>query len=48
MKEEMDSLAHNGTWKLVDLPADREAVKCKWVYKLKFNAAGASGKPKIS
>ena len=40
MKEEMDSLKHNGTWELMDLPAGRKAVRCKWVYRLKFNAAG--------
>ena len=32
---EMDALAKNGTWELVDLPPNRKAVKCKWVFKLK-------------
>ena len=40
MKEEMKSLKKNGTWELIDLPPGRKAVKCKWVYQLKFNAAG--------
>ena len=35
MKEEMDSLAKNKTWDLVELPESREVVGCKWVYKLK-------------
>jgi hypothetical protein len=32
---EIDTLAKNGTWELVDLPPGREAVKSKWVFKLK-------------
>ena len=32
---EMDALAKNGTWELVDLPPARKAVKSKWVFKLK-------------
>jgi hypothetical protein len=32
---EMDMLAKNGTWDLVDLPAGRKAVKSKWVFKCK-------------
>ena len=32
---EIDALAKNETWDLVDLPAGRKAVKSKWVFKLK-------------
>jgi hypothetical protein len=32
---EIDALAKNGTWDLVDLPPGRKAVKSKWVFKLK-------------
>jgi hypothetical protein len=32
---EIDVLAKNGTWELVDLPPGRKAVKSKWVFKLK-------------
>src|SRR6266702_6848172 len=32
---EMDALAKNATWELVDLPPGRKAVKNKWVFKLK-------------
>jgi hypothetical protein len=32
---EIDALAKNGTWELVDLPSGREAVKSKWVFKFK-------------
>jgi hypothetical protein len=32
---EIDTLAKNGMWTLVDLPAGRKAVKSKWVFKQK-------------
>jgi hypothetical protein len=32
---EMDVLAKNGTWDLVDLPVGCKAVKSKWVFKQK-------------
>ena len=32
---EMDVLAKNGTWELLDLPTGQRAVKSKWVFKLK-------------
>jgi transposase InsO family protein len=32
---EIDALAKNGTWILVDLPAGRKPVKSKWVFKRK-------------
>lgn len=35
MEDEIMSLKKNGTWKLCELPEDRKAVGCKWVYKAK-------------
>ncbi|KAH9293790.1 hypothetical protein KI387_041008, partial [Taxus chinensis] len=35
MDEEMDSLDHNQTWDLVQLPAGKRALQNKWVYRLK-------------
>ena len=35
MKDEMNALAKNATWDLVELPRDKQIVGCKWVYKLK-------------
>jgi transposase InsO family protein len=32
---EMDALAKNGTWELVDLPPGHKAIKSKWVFKRK-------------
>ena len=40
MTNEYNSIMENGTWELVQLPAGRKAVGCKWVYKLKRDAAG--------
>ena len=36
MKEEYQSLLANDTWDLVPLPKGRKFVKCKWVYKTKY------------
>jgi hypothetical protein len=35
MKDEMNVLAKNATWDLVELPRDRKIVGCKWNYKLR-------------
>jgi Reverse transcriptase (RNA-dependent DNA polymerase) len=42
MQEEIQSISKNHMWDLVNLLEDRKAVKCKWVYHIKF---GADGKP---
>lgn len=41
MQEEIESLNDNDTWELVELPADRRAIGCKWVYKIKTKADGS-------
>lgn len=40
MKDEYDSLMSNKVWKLVDRPKNTNIVKCKWVFKVKNDAAG--------
>lgn len=40
MISEMESLTANNTWCLTELPQGKKAIKCKWVYKTKFNANG--------
>ena len=35
MKEEIDSMEHNGVWELVKLPKGCKRVGCKWVFKTK-------------
>jgi hypothetical protein len=39
MKEEMESMAKNQVWDLVDLPEKVVAIGCKWVYKTKRDAS---------
>jgi len=41
MNEEMAALDANATRELVALPKDKEAIGCKWVYKIKHNADGS-------
>ena len=41
MQQEMDSLQEHDVWELTELPKDRKAVGCKWVFKVKHNADGS-------
>jgi ATP-binding cassette subfamily B (MDR/TAP) protein 1 len=40
MRDEIDSLNSNQTWYLVPLPANRKALKNKWVYRIKEEDGG--------
>ena len=40
MDEEMNALDASGTWELAPLPNEKNAIGCKWVYKVKHNANG--------
>ena len=44
MEEEMESIKKNNTWSLTSLPSGREAIGCKWVYRLKYNQNGSINK----
>ncbi|MCH96122.1 retrovirus-related Pol polyprotein from transposon TNT 1-94, partial [Trifolium medium] len=37
MKSEFQALQQNQTWSLVHLPANRKAIGCKWVFRIKEN-----------
>ena len=39
-KAEYNSLVDNDTWELVELPGNRRAIDCKWVFKAKYNKDG--------
>jgi hypothetical protein len=41
MKEEVDALHTQGTWSLVSLPANRNLVGCKWIFKIKRHSDGS-------
>lgn len=40
MKEEMNSMAQNQVWDLVELPDGYKPIGCKWVYKTKKDSSG--------
>lgn len=40
MEEEMATHRENGTWKLTQLPTNRRAIGCKWVFKRKKDETG--------
>ncbi|KAL6335813.1 hypothetical protein AAG906_039576 [Vitis piasezkii] len=40
MKDEMNSMASNGVWNLVELPDGAKAIGCKWVFKTKKDSLG--------
>lgn len=40
MNDEILSLKKNRTWSLCELPADRKAIGCKWVFKIKTDEKG--------
>lgn len=40
MNDEFESLQKNSTWKLVELPAGKKPLKCKWIYKKKECISG--------
>jgi len=40
MQNEIKALEDNKTWELVDLPKNKKAIGCRWVYKVKYNADG--------
>ena len=40
MKSELESMNENQVRTLVDLPNDRKAIGCKWVFKKKTDADG--------
>jgi histone deacetylase 1/2 len=46
MKEEYEALQKNQTWTLVPLPQHRQAIGCKWVFRIKENPDGSINKYK--
>ncbi|KAJ0910565.1 putative RNA-directed DNA polymerase [Helianthus annuus] len=40
MNDELEALHRNDTWEIVDLPPNRKAIGCKWIYKIKYKASG--------
>ena len=44
MQEEYNALLKSRTWDLIPLPANRQAIGCKWVFRVKENADGSINK----
>jgi hypothetical protein len=40
MDEEIECIENNQTWKLVDVPEDKDVISVKWIYKTKQDADG--------
>ena len=40
MEEEIRCIENNQTWKLVDVPDDKDVIIVKWIYKTKKDAKG--------
>ncbi|XP_070021970.1 uncharacterized protein [Nicotiana sylvestris] len=40
MQQEIQALENNHIWEIVDLPAGKQAISSKWVYKIKYKANG--------
>ncbi|KAL0386161.1 UNVERIFIED_CONTAM: Retrovirus-related Pol polyprotein from transposon RE1 [Sesamum radiatum] len=41
MQQELEALAKNDTWEVVDLPTGKKPIGSKWVYKVKLKADGS-------
>jgi hypothetical protein len=41
MQAEILALEANQTWVVFDLPSNKQAIGCKWVYKVKQNFDGS-------
>lgn len=40
MNQELNTLEKNGTWIFAELPARKQAIKYKWVFKIKHRSNG--------
>ena len=41
MTEEFHALKSQGTWSLVPLPAHKNVIGCKWIFRIKKNSDGS-------
>ena len=41
MNADIEALELNDTWVLTDLPEHKNAIGCKWVYKIKHKSNGS-------
>ena len=41
MQQELNALTDNNTWTVIELPQNKRAIGCQWVYKIKYNSGGS-------
>ena len=41
INSEIESIMHNHTWEIVDLPRDAKTISCKWIFKKKLKSYGS-------
>ncbi|KAJ1685788.1 hypothetical protein LUZ63_017178 [Rhynchospora breviuscula] len=41
MQTEIEALERNKTWSIENLPSEKKAIGCKWVYRIKYNSDGS-------
>ena len=41
MKVELDAMEANQTLAIVPLPQGKHSIRCKWIYKVKYNSDGS-------
>jgi hypothetical protein len=46
MKDELEAIERNKTWKLTELPKKKKAINVRWVFKVKLKPDGSIGKHK--
>ena len=46
MKEELDAIERNKTWKLTELPKGKKTISVKWIFKQKLKPDGSIEKHK--
>jgi hypothetical protein len=47
MEDELQSIEHNKTWELCDLPRGRKCIGSKWVLKVKKDGKGNTTRFKV-
>lgn len=46
MKEELEAIERNKTWKLIGLPKNKKSISMRWVFKIKLKPDGSVSKHK--
>jgi Reverse transcriptase (RNA-dependent DNA polymerase) len=47
MIKELKPVKKNKTWTIMTLPSGNKTVRCKWIYKIKYNSGGTIKRCKV-